>query len=107
MFRYNYYSPGVRLLNLLAGNQLLFQSKTAILQAVVMYIRRDARVRLTPPLRRGGSGGRTTYAAKGKAHGGDLWAQPHLSDRDTGTVVIGEYGYQMTRFSEREEIRNL
>ena len=56
MFRYNYYSPGVRLLNLLAGNQLLFQSKTAILQAVVMYLMRDAWVWLTPPVQRGGRG---------------------------------------------------
>lgn len=56
MFRYNYYSPGVRLLNLLAGNQLLFQSKTAIVQAVVMCIMRDARAQLTPPARRGRRG---------------------------------------------------
>lgn len=72
MFRYNYYSPHVRLLNLLAGNQLLFQSKTAILQAVVMYIVHDARGLPYPAGTRRQDGARTTYAVKEKPHGSDL-----------------------------------
>lgn len=56
MFRYNYYSPGVRLLNLLARNQLLFQSQAALLPAAPMDIMRDTRVQPTPEAQRGGRG---------------------------------------------------
>lgn len=66
MFRYNYYSLGVRLLNLLAGNQLLFQSKTAILQTVVMHVMHDARVQLTPLVQRGRRGPRPPTPLKEK-----------------------------------------
>jgi len=82
---------------------MLFQSKTAILQAVVMYLMRDTRVQLTLLVRRGGRG-----AGPGrKACGSDLRTQLHLSDRDTSIVITGEYRYQMTQFSAREEILNL